>query len=91
MKTLDFIGVDSQNRPVYKDDDGNLWKDVNLGTGIFNFFSVANNDFEGEPNSQIQDEYEVHNVGVDAIEFLRHFAADIGGEEFDYLVREDMV
>jgi len=33
MKKLKLVGVDYWSRPVYEDDNGNYWKDVNLGSG----------------------------------------------------------
>jgi hypothetical protein len=59
MKKLKFIGIDSWDRPVYKDEKGKLWKDINLGMGTPYLHSVSNNDFEGEPDSPIQGEYEI--------------------------------
>lgn len=52
--TLTFLGLDKFQRPVYKDSNGKLWKDIDnrkswLGTGNENFYSCAN-DFEGEPD-----------------------------------------
>lgn len=43
-----YIGTDDWNRPVYKDENGDLWKDVNLGDGIISLHS-CDNDFDGEP------------------------------------------
>ena len=31
---LEFAGMDSWDRPVYKDDVGTLWKDVNPRAGM---------------------------------------------------------
>ncbi len=50
MKILNFIGVDSWGRPVYKDESGRLWKDVNLGRGVAALHSASGNEFEGEPD-----------------------------------------
>jgi len=59
MKKLRLIGVDGWDRPVYKDEAGKLWKDVNLGSGTPYLHNVVNNDFEGEPDSPIKEEYEI--------------------------------
>ena len=45
---LTFIGVDSWDRPVYKDTNGKLWKDITLGSDTPELYSACNNDFEGE-------------------------------------------
>lgn len=58
MKKLFFIGIDSWDRPVYQDESGRLWKDVNLGYGEPSFHSASGNDFEGEPDMPIKDPYE---------------------------------
>ena len=31
---LKFVGMDSWDRPVYKDDSGTLWKDVDPRAGV---------------------------------------------------------
>jgi len=33
MKKLRFIGIDYWDRPVYRDESGDIWKDVNLRKG----------------------------------------------------------
>lgn len=57
-----FIGIDSWDRPVYKDKKGNLYKDVNLGMGEISLCTSANNQFEGEPDTPINDEYKIKVV-----------------------------
>jgi hypothetical protein len=59
MKKLHFIGVDGWDRPVYQDEADQLWKDVNLGSGDPYLHSVADNDFDGEPDMPIIGEYEI--------------------------------
>jgi len=59
MKKLRFIGVDYWSRPVYKDVDGRLWKDINLGCGIPYLYSSSSNDFEGELDMPLNGEYEI--------------------------------
>ncbi len=60
MKILNFIGVDSWGRPVYKDESGRLWKDVNLGRGVPSLHSSSSNDFEGEPDMPLRDAYVIN-------------------------------
>lgn len=50
-----LVGVDNWDRPVYKDDKGTLYKDVNLGTGDLkdSLHTVCDNDFYGEPDYPI--------------------------------------
>ena len=50
-----LVGIDSWDRPVYKDKSGNLYKDVNLGRGELDLHTAVNNDFYGEPDSPISD------------------------------------
>jgi len=59
MRKLKFIGVDDWSRPVYKDNKGKLWKDLNLGKGVLDLHSSSGNDFDGEPDYPISGEYEV--------------------------------
>ena len=59
MKQLHFIGIDSWDRPVYKDESGKLWKDVNLGNGKPNFHSAVNNEFDDEPDMPIKEKYKI--------------------------------
>ena len=59
MRKLKLIGIDSWDRPVYTDEKGSLWKDVNLGKGKPYLHNAVNNAFEGEPDSPIKGEYEI--------------------------------
>ena len=59
MRKLKFIGIDGWDRPVYQDESGQLWKDVNLGCGEPSLHSASNNDFDGEPDMPISGEYEI--------------------------------
>lgn len=59
MKKLHFIDIDYWGRPVYQDESGRLWKDVNLGRGEPSLHSVVNNAFDGEPDMPITGEFEI--------------------------------
>ena len=59
MRKLCFAGIDSWDRPVYRDESGQLWKNVNLGNGEPCLHSASNNDFEGEPDMPITCGYEI--------------------------------
>lgn len=48
--TLVYTGEDDWSRPVYKDTDGNIYVDTNLGQGEPLIHSVAN---DGEPSSPV--------------------------------------
>lgn len=49
---LKFIGMDSWDRPVYKDDLETLWKDVDPRAGMqLDLCTSANNEFDGEPDT----------------------------------------
>lgn len=56
---LKFIGIDNWDRPVYRDEDNNLYKDINLGEGTLSLCNVCGNDFYGEPDSPINDNINV--------------------------------
>lgn len=48
---LTLIGTDSWDRSVYKDQYGNRWKDVSLGSpNMETLHSCWKNEFEGEPD-----------------------------------------
>jgi hypothetical protein len=59
MKKIRLIGVDSWSRPVYRDESGYLWKDVNLGSGEPYLHSASDNDFDGEPDMPITGGFEI--------------------------------
>jgi len=55
---LEFIDIDDWARPVYKDQYGKLWKDIELGNmEIPTLCSVVDNYFDGEPNNPIKQEF----------------------------------
>lgn len=56
MRKLKFVGLDSWDRPVYTDEKGKLWKDINLGQSAPYLHSATNNEFDGEPEYPIKDE-----------------------------------
>ena len=64
-RRLKFLGIDSWYRPVYKDENGKLWKNVNLRQyerdGLF---SSNNNAFDGEPDCPMNGDVKVHFIGV---------------------------
>lgn len=57
MTDLKFVGVDSWSRPVYRDPDGRLWKDITLGSDTPMLYSSCGNDFDGEPDMPIETYY----------------------------------
>lgn len=60
IQMLFYIGVDSWGRPVYSDEHGNLWKDINPRSRVPpDICSVVGNEFEGEPNSSIKYEFKL--------------------------------
>jgi hypothetical protein len=63
MLKLRFIGMDSWYRPVYRDESGRLWKDVNLGRGEPALYSASGNDFDGEPDMPPKDTFEIIRGG----------------------------
>ena len=57
-----FIGIDNWDRPVYKDEKGNIFKDTNLGHGTLALCTSVNNDFYGEPEAPINENIKVSIV-----------------------------
>ena len=55
MVDLKFVGVDGWDRPVYSDNEGNLWKDVNPFQDRQAYLCAAtNNEFDGEPDYEFE-------------------------------------
>lgn len=49
---LEYIGMDSWDRPVYKDENKTLWKDVDPREDLSpNLYTSANNELDGEPDT----------------------------------------
>lgn len=49
--SLTYIGMDSWSRPVYKDENGKLWKDTDPRSHVpASLYSAVNNEFDGEPD-----------------------------------------
>ena len=61
---LKYIGQDSWSRPVYQDQFTHLWKDVELGKYAQPILHRAvNDDFEGEPDYFIKNEFVIQPAG----------------------------
>lgn len=55
---LKYIGEDYWSRPVYQDQHGHLWKDVELGDNDNpSLHSSTNDDFDGEPDTPIRSQF----------------------------------
>lgn len=51
---LEYTGMDDFSCPVYKDQFGKLWKDIDLGKGAEpNLYSLSFNHIDGEPSHPI--------------------------------------
>lgn len=58
---LEYTGMDDFSCPVYKDQFGKLWKDIDLGKEPEpNLYSLSFNHIDGEPSHPIQQEYTFH-------------------------------
>lgn len=73
---MTFIGTDDWYRPVFRDPDGKLWKDVNLGEGTPSLCSACNNDFEGEPDMPFHGDFELKYPKVKVDEDLQRQRAE---------------
>lgn len=66
--TLTYIGADSWDRPVYKDETGLLWKDVDPRPNKeADLCTSSNNEFEGEPDTNMCYIKKYENVCVEYI------------------------
>lgn len=59
---IKLVGIDNWDRPVFKDESGNVYKDVNLGRGVLALHTSSSNDFYGEPDMPINDDIKVNIV-----------------------------
>lgn len=62
IRTMEYLGEDFWGRPVYKCvETGDLYKDITLGSELPELCSCGN-DFEGEPDCPISEEYEIRFI-----------------------------
>lgn len=62
---LKYIGRDSWERPVYMDDEGVVWKDVDPRAGSkADLCTAVNNEFDGEPDTGMNHFKKYQNVSV---------------------------
>jgi len=59
---IKLIGYDDWERPVYRDKNGNLYKDINLSKDSMLLYTTYNNTFYGEPFGRVADSYEFNIV-----------------------------
>lgn len=63
IRKLRYIGTDWWSRPVYKDQAGKIWVDINLGEGVPFLHSVVDNEMDGEPDRPLRGEYRILETG----------------------------
>jgi len=62
IRTMELLGVDDWNRPVYKCiETGTMWKDITLGNEKPELYSCQNT-FDGEPDCPIKSDLEIHFI-----------------------------
>lgn len=61
---LTFIGIDFWDRPVYKDQNGTIWKNTNFNVDMAAYHTSSNNKFEGEPDMPMDVLYPDHSVKI---------------------------
>jgi len=62
MLKMNFVGVNDWSQPVYKDDKGRQWIDLNCGENNPDLHRSTDDEFlDGEPNYRIDCEYEFVN------------------------------
>lgn len=62
---LNYIGIDDWSRPVFKDENGKMFKDTNLGDGQLALCTVGG--FNGEPNAPVDYIERYQNVEFEII------------------------
>ena len=62
---LKYLGRDSWSRPVYEDDDGVLWKDIDPRASMkADLHTSVGNEFDGEPDMGMSSLKKYQNVSV---------------------------
>ncbi len=62
---LKYLGRDSWDRPVYRDDEGILWKDVDPRVGRrATLCTSVGNEFDGDPDVVMEDFEKYQNVRI---------------------------
>ena len=62
---LKYLGRDSWDRPVYMDDEGIIWKDVEpMAEREANLCTSAGNEFDGEPDTGMKYFEKYQNVSI---------------------------
>lgn len=56
---LTYAGMGEFNTPAYKDQNGKVWLDTNLGHGEPALCSSSNNEIDGEPDQPISGSYRI--------------------------------
>lgn len=87
---IKFIGIDSWNRPVYKDKNGTIYKDINLGKGVLALHTSVNNEFYGEPYYPIRDNIKINIVQRLENEPKRDSMSEINSKEKALLIKYDL-
>jgi len=65
---LNFLGMDSWDRPVYKDENGKLWKDVDPRKHREpDLCTSVNNEFCGEPDTPMRNIEKYKDVQIEFI------------------------
>lgn len=63
---LTYIGIDYWSRPVYKSEEGLLFKDINCGSGELILCTVCGG-FDGEPDTPIRAIKDYHGVPIEIV------------------------
>ena len=61
MKELKFVGIDYWSRPVFMDNEGKYYKDIECGYCIYPALHDSSG-FEGEPGWPVEFEYKIINI-----------------------------
>jgi len=78
IRTIEFLGVDDWDRPVYKClETGKLWKDITLGNEKPELYSCGNT-FDGEPDCPIKSDLE--------IQFINQYSEN--KNKFNYMIAD---
>ena len=82
---LKYIGDDFWSHPVYKDQHNHLWKDISCGDSeIPSLYSVVNNDFDGEPEYPIAQEFIIIRDKVKVYKSFNYMMLDRLRSDCDY-------
>lgn len=68
---LEFIGINSWRCPIYRDQHGHFWTDMNRGGGDPDIYSLSGDYMDAAPETPINVEYILDEELIDALSAIK--------------------